>query len=314
MTGKGRIIWPTGTSYDGEFSGNYLHGFGTFTGSDGSVYRGAWRMNAQHGIGRKQYHNSDVYDGCWKEGIREGSGRYVWSNGNYYIGNWKKGKMDGRGVMKWFNGDLFDGFWLNGLRHGSGCYRFADGSYYFGTWTKGLKDGLGTFYPAGSKHSSQRKFNSQKNWDKKNRLAHSSSVNTERSVKPSVKRSLSEKISSSFGRGSGQISQRTTASIEDSVLDDTSVDLSSYDSSSMLFHSSDDDEPQLLGNGTVAYEREYMQGVLIKERIRHISKLPQRNKERCKFHAKEIKTRSCMDVFKGNKSYYLMLNLQLGIR
>lgn len=313
MTGKGQIIWSTGTSYDGEFSGNYLHGFGTFTGVDGSVYKGSWRMNSQHGIGRKEYQNLDVYDGCWKEGIREGGGRYAWSNGNYYIGNWKKGKMDGRGVMKWFNGDLFDGFWLNGVRHGSGCYRFSDGSYYFGTWTRGLKDGLGTFYPARSTPSSQKKSNSERNLEKKKRLSHSSSVNSEKSVKPRVNRSLSEKISSSFDRGSVHMSQRTMSLIEDRVPDD-SVDLSCYDSSPMLFSSSVDDEPELQGDGTVAYEREYMQGVLIKERIRSSSKSSHRNKERCKFNAKEIKRTPCVDIFKGHKSYYLMLNLQLGIR
>lgn len=313
MTGKGKIIWPTGTSYDGEFSGNYLHGFGTCTGVDGSVYKGSWRMNTQHGIGRKEYQNLDDYDGCWKEGIREGSGRYAWSNGNYYIGNWKKGKMDGRGVMKWFNGDLFDGFWLNGVRHGSGCYRFSDGSYYFGTWTKGLKDGLGTFYPARSTPSSQKKSNSERNWEKKKRLSHSSSVNSEKSVKPNVNRSLSEEISSSFGRGSGHMSQRTLSLVEDLAPDD-SVDFSCYDSSPMLFSSSVDDESELQGDGSVAYEREYMQGVLIKERIRSISKLSHKNKERCKFNAKEMKKTPCVDIFKGHKSYYLMLNLQLGIR
>lgn len=311
MTGKGRISWASGATYEGDFSGNYLHGFGTFTGSDGFVYRGVWRMNSQHGIGRKKYQNSDVYDGCWKEGKREGSGRYAWSNGNMYIGSWKNGTMCGRGVMKWLSGDLFDGFWSNGLRHGTGCYRFADGSYYFGTWTKGLKDGLGTFYPAGNKHSAQRKSNADKNGEKKRRLlAHSSSVNSESSVRPHVRRSHSEKMSNTLLRGSSQTSHRTSLLGEDGALDDISVDVSVGSSARY----SDDDQSGLQGNTAVAYEREYMQGVLIKERIRSISGLSLKNKKRYKFHAKEVKSKSCVDIFEGHRSYYLMLNLQLGIR
>ncbi|KAL3538555.1 hypothetical protein ACH5RR_001921 [Cinchona calisaya] len=315
MTGKGRISWPSGTTYKGDFSGNYLHGFGTFTGSDGSLYRGGWRMNSQHGIGRKQYQNSDVYDGCWKEGRREGSGRYAWNNGNMYIGSWKNGKMNGRGVMKWLNGDLFDGFWFNGLRHGTGCYRFVDGSYYFGTWTQSLKDGLGTFYPAGNKHLGPRKSDAEKNGHKKKRqLAHSSSVNSDRSVRPSVKRSLSEKMPNSLLRGSSEVSQRTTSLGEDSALADISADVISNDSSSLLSHHSEDDQSDSQGNSAVSCEREYMQGVLIKERIRSISGLSLKSKQRRKFHAKEVKSKSCVDIFEGHGSYYLMLNLQLGIR
>nr|GMD08878.1 phosphatidylinositol 4-phosphate 5-kinase 8 [Ipomoea batatas] len=317
MTGKGRIIWSSGSTYEGDFSGNYLHGYGTFNGRDGSIYRGSWRMNNQHGIGRKQYHNADVYDGCWREGVREGSGRYAWSNGNLYIGNWQNGKMCGRGGMKWSNGDLFDGFWLNGLRHGSGCYRFADGSYFFGTWAKGLKDGCGTFYPAGSKLSSLDKCKIDKHQDKiKRMLSHSSSVSivsTEESDKPEVKRSLSEKISNSFGRGSGRISHKTASLVSDWIIDD-SREMLPEDASSMLSNNSLDGQSDLLDNSTVAYEREYMQGVLIKERVRTVTRLSLKSKQKRKFHAKEVKRSSCIDFFKGRKSYYLMLNLQLGIR
>ncbi|KAL0422296.1 UNVERIFIED_CONTAM: Phosphatidylinositol 4-phosphate 5-kinase [Sesamum latifolium] len=122
--------------------------------------------------------------------------------------------MSGRGVMKWSNGDLFDGFWSNGLRHGSGFYRFADGSYYFGTWSKGLKDGPGTFYPAGNKHL--RKLNLEGHKDKKKKqLSRNSSYDSEESVIPSVKRTLSDKISSSFRRSSGRFSHKTTSLDED---------------------------------------------------------------------------------------------------
>ncbi|KAK6121175.1 hypothetical protein DH2020_045096 [Rehmannia glutinosa] len=292
MTGKGKIFWPSRVSYEGDFSGGYLHGSGTYIGSDGSIYQGSFKMSSENGIGKKQFPNSDVYEGCWREGVREGSGRYAWSNGNIYIGHWKNGKMSGRGVMKWFNGDLFDGVWSNGLRHGSGFYRFGDGSYYFGIWTKGLKDGPGTFYPAGSKCNLEGQEDKRKKRPPRN-----SSTDLEESLIPNVGRSLS-KITSSFRRGSGRFSLKTT-------LDD---DLGCSNS----VRETHGGETDLLDNGTVAYERQYVQGVLINERIRNISKLSHKTKERLKF-AKEVKRSSCFDFFEGQRSYYLMLSLQLGI-
>ncbi|XP_057808300.1 phosphatidylinositol 4-phosphate 5-kinase 8-like isoform X2 [Salvia miltiorrhiza] len=299
MAGKGKIRWSSEAMYEGDFCGGYLDGFGTFIGSDGSMYRGCWKMNSQHGIGRKQYSNSDIYDGCWREGVREGSGRYAWSNDNIYIGNWKNGRMCGRGLMKWFNGDLFDGFWLNGLRDGSGCYRFSDGSYYFGTWSKGLKDGSGTFYPAGNKHLSKLNLESHK--DK--RLSQLSSDHLDESMIPSVKPSLSDKISSSFRRGSGRFSHKATLITTDSLREMTPHERERSSNGSQT-------EPD---SNTVAYEREYMQGVLMKERVRNISKLSHTSKQRLKF-AKDVEKKSCFNIFQGHRSYFLMLSLQLGIR
>ncbi|PSS02866.1 Phosphatidylinositol 4-phosphate 5-kinase [Actinidia chinensis var. chinensis] len=318
MTGKGQIFLPSGATYEGDFSGGYLHGFGTFTRPDGSNYRGAWKMNAQHGLGRKEYHYSDVYDGLWKEGVQEGRGRYAWSNGNTYIGNWKDGKMCGRGVMKWVNGDLFDGFWLNGFRHGSGCYRFADGSYYFGTWTKGLKDGHGTYYPAGSKHPSLRRLCSCDKYEGKRKglLSHSSSLNSVecRVQSPIVKRSFSEKISiNGLLRGSSLRSHRTTSLDEGWSLGDSTREFSSCDLPCMLTHSSDGGQHEVEDNASVVFEREYMQGVLIKEWIRKSTGLSYKSKHRRKFYTKEMKKRSFVDIFEGHRSCYLMLNLQLGI-
>ncbi|KDP38876.1 hypothetical protein JCGZ_05033 [Jatropha curcas] len=318
MTGKGHIFWPSGANYEGDFSGTYLHGIGAFVGNDGSEYKGAWRMNIQHGLGRKQYSNSDVYDGSWKEGVHEGCGTYSWNSGNTYIGNWKSGKMCGRGVMKWANGDLFDGCWLNGLRHGSGVYRFADGGYYFGTWSKGLKDGKGTFYPAGTKLPSLRRWSTSTGYDDSGRssLSHSSSLNSEQgrdtAARPSVMRSVSEKISiSGMIRNSGRISHRTASLDEHRSAFDSARELISREPSSVISRASDEAEVQV--RNTVVYEREYMQGVLIKERIRNTE--PSRKaKQKNKFHVKEAENMSCVGIFGGHQSYYLMLNLQLGIR
>ncbi|XP_028800956.1 phosphatidylinositol 4-phosphate 5-kinase 7 isoform X2 [Neltuma alba] len=312
MTGKGLIVWPSGAKYEGEFSGNYRHGYGTFTTSSGSVYRGSWRMNAQHGIGRKEYSNSDIYEGLWKEGVHEGSGRYSWSGGNTYIGNWKRGKIDGRGVMRWGNGDIFDGFWSNGLRHGSGVYRFAEGGLYIGTWSRGLKDGKGTFFPAGCKHPSLKKWCSSLSNDDDG-----SNLNSEehRPPKSKVKRSLSEKVSVSGSlRNSHHISHRTSSLDSSWTRHPPPQECICDDYSRRLPLTSDGGHSEDPDKITWVYEREYMQGVLIMEKTRKYSEVSRKNKWQNKFGVQQVKPSSCVDIFGGSRSYYLKLNLQLGIR
>ncbi|KAK8563150.1 hypothetical protein V6N12_011206 [Hibiscus sabdariffa] len=316
MTGKGVLLWPSGEKYNGDISGGYLHGFGTRTSPDGSLYEGQWRMNIQHGVGRKKYSNSDVYEGEWKEGEHEGNGRYFWNNGNKYTGNWRRGKMHGRGVMEWVNGDQYNGCWLNGFRHGSGIYQYADGGYYFGTWTRGLKEGKGVFYPAGSKRPSLKKFCISPGYGTgpKSVLSQCSSLNLEeRAVKkPSVKRSFSEKISvSGVLRSSGRISYKSS---ENSRHSGSSREFVRHNSSGTFSLGSDAGHIEVQENATVVYEREYMQGVMIKERVRDYTELSPKGEKKTKRHPKETENISCVAIFKGKNSYHLMLNLQLGIR
>ncbi|KAF9608426.1 hypothetical protein IFM89_009792 [Coptis chinensis] len=317
MTGVGNFCWTSGATYEGEVSGGYLHGCGTFNGTDGSIYRGAWRINIQHGLGRKQYCNLDIYEGSWKEGVKEGSGRYDWSTEDTYIGNWKAGNMCGRGVMKWANSDMYDGFWLDGLKHGSGFYRFSDGGYYFGTWSRGLKDGQGTFYPAGSKLPSLPNWYSSAGYydDNSNALSHSLSVKSDKSKvrRASIKGSLSEKLSIGLFRSSGRISNRSGSLEKDWSFDDSAKEVPSRESSRTLSFNSEEGGSEARDGSNIVYVREYMQGVLIKEKDRkNAAGLSNKNKWKNKFPGKE--ERPSKNIFKGRGSYFLMLNLQLGIR
>ncbi|VVA93937.1 unnamed protein product [Arabis nemorensis] len=311
ISGKGKLMWSSGAKYEGDFSGGYLHGYGTMTSPDGSVYSGAWRMNVRHGLGRKEYCNSDAYDGSWKEGLQDGSGSYFWTNGNRFIGNWKKGKMSGRGVMSWANGDLFNGFWLNGLRHGSGVYKYADGGFYFGTWSRGLKDGTGVFYPAGSKHPSLKKWYRSFGYDDTGNfvLSHDSSINLDdiRTSK-AVSRTLSEiTTTSGLTRNSGRMSERFLD--ENWSTNDPPRDFMHHGPSSKSVRSVDSGQSD---KNPIVFEREYMQGVLIKERI--MSSIDMSHKARPMDGPKEVTISACVSFLGGKWNYYLMLNLQLGIR
>ncbi|KAK9750215.1 hypothetical protein RND81_02G180500 [Saponaria officinalis] len=332
MTGKGRIIWPSGSRYEGDFSGGYLHGQGSFIATDGSTYEGAWRMNTKHGFGRKKYPNLDSYEGSWKEGLRQGNGTYTWSSGNSYVGTWKSGKMCGRGLLKWANGDIFYGSWLDGLRDGSGFYRFADGGCYCGNWSKGSKDGRGTFYPAGSKHISLKKWCKSAGYHGnvrgeqchskrsigypvsiRNELSQSSSMNVDEHIsqESQTTRTASEKVSrDNLVRSSSQLSSAE----RDWILGDIVRDSSLKDSSCKATSHTVDDLQDKKDESDIALEREYMQGVLIREYVRKFSGKSHKVNSRSKFTSKEVETSSCLMMSNSNQSQYFMYNLQLGIR
>ncbi|WZY97460.1 hypothetical protein YC2023_069789 [Brassica napus] len=296
ISGKGKLIWSSGAKYEGDFSGGYLHGIGTMTSPDQSVYSGAWRMNVRHGLGRKEYCNSDLYDGSWREGSQEGRGSYSWTNGNRYIGSWKKGGMCGRGVMRWGNGDLFDGFWLNGCRHGSGVYKFADGSLYFGTWSRGVKDGKGIFYPAGSKHPSLKKWCRSLEYDDTGKfvLSRSSSIDVD------------ELRSLSLSAVNRSLSMRTSTS----GMSDHPRELTSKSARSLGSGQSEGQDKK----NRVAYEREYMQGVLIRESVVTSSVDRSLKIRPPSTLSKQVSARTFLTFLTGEHNYHLMLNLQLGIR
>ncbi|XP_009148428.1 phosphatidylinositol 4-phosphate 5-kinase 7 isoform X2 [Brassica rapa] len=296
ISGKGKLIWSSGAKYEGDFSGGYLHGIGTMTSPDQSVYSGAWRMNVRHGLGRKEYCNSDLYDGSWREGSQEGRGSYSWTNGNRYIGSWKKGGMCGRGVMRWGNGDLFDGFWLNGCRHGSGVYKFADGSLYFGTWSRGVKDGKGIYYPAGSKHPSLKKWCRSLEYDDTGKfvLSRSSSIDVD------------ELRSLSLSAVNRSLSMRTSTS----GMSDHPRELTSKSARSLGSGQSEGQDKK----NRVAYEREYMQGVLIRESVVTSSVDRSLKIRPPSTLSKQVSARTFLTFLTGEHNYHLMLNLQLGIR
>lgn len=320
MTGKGTVVWSSGARYEGDVSGGYPHGCGTLVGIDGSVYTGFWRMNVRHGVGKKEYANLDIYEGMWKEGVPEGNGSYSWSNGNVYVGKFKGGKMCGRGIMRWVNGDLYSGSWLNGLIHGSGLYRFADGSYYFGSWTKGLKDGKGTYYPVGIKHPSLKKWCSLKiDDDGKSLSSRGSSFALEefRAARSSINRSLSEHVPmDGLSSKSGGVTHRATPSDENSVILDSDREFSHQESSCAcrVTGLTNENKQENRDNNSIVFEREYMQGVLIKEKIRNYAELLHKSEQKKKLHENEVNMRADDDISTSHRSYHLMLNLQLGIR
>jgi 1-phosphatidylinositol-4-phosphate 5-kinase len=213
--------------------------------------------------------SGNKYEGEFFENCCHGNGTQTWTDGSIYFGNWIKNKMDGRGIMKWPNGDAYDGCWSNGLEHGIGVHRFANGGIYVGTWSKGLPDGKGTLYsPYGSKQPSQL--------NKWCTIIRNSRFN----------RSPSEKVS-----GRSKSSRHSSHKI-------SPLDANCRDSSSTLLQTADEGRSDASSMSYKVVEREYAQGVLIRERtLLYLEVTHDKSKRQDEFCVKRVKKSSCIWTF-----------------
>lgn len=167
--GQGKIEWPNGTSYEGEFEnglfsgkGKYqsrsgagfmyegdfklgsMTGQGRYTGRDGSVYVGEFLNDRFHGQGRYEMSTGFVYEGTFRDGLFEGKGKLA-GNGEVYEGQFQKGKYAGAGEMRYADGRKYKGEFANNLFQGKGRLESADGKSYEGDFDKGEFTGKGIY-------------------------------------------------------------------------------------------------------------------------------------------------------------------------
>jgi 1-phosphatidylinositol-4-phosphate 5-kinase len=308
-----------------------MHGVGTYTGNGGTTYKGQWSMNVKHGHGRKTYANGDVYAGFWKQGVQEGFAKYVWANGNEYQGEWRGGSMCGKGVLTWASGDRFDGQWLDGLEHGHGIYTWVDGSCYIGTWSRGLKDGKGVFYPAGSlspgmsllRNTDRAAPRDDSLWT--SHQSHRLGDDGRELRAPQRSRSHSSSSEKFLHVGdlsmTGELSQqgsRRRWSMESPVERAPGLDATTPWTVETIREGVEKTGGRYEPDGVrplppTVVVREYVQGVLMSELVKENVESAGHKKRRTRKASKEIK-RPGETIFKGHRSYDLMLNLQLGIR
>lgn len=240
--------------------------------------------------------HGDVYFGNVKGKLPHGMGSYTWSDGTVYDGYWEDGKMCGRGRISWSSGTSYEGDFSGGYLHGFGTLKTPDGSVYKGSWRLNIQNGVG-----------RKEYSNSDVYDG----CWKDGAHEERNVT----RTYSEKITfSGFFRESGRITSRRIPPDDDYALGDSTREFSASERTEMFSHISDEGGSEVDDDSTVAWEREYMQGVLMKERVKNHSGALSSKSKQSKRITNESKQKSCVDIFEGHKSYCLMLNLQLGIR
>ena len=88
QNGEGRMLFPNGDFFAGQFENGMGHGYGILTCRNGEKYDGDWRNGKIHGRGSCCYPNGDVYHGFFVDNERHGPGVFFLVNGDTYLGDW----------------------------------------------------------------------------------------------------------------------------------------------------------------------------------------------------------------------------------
>mgnify|MGYP003682047699 CR=1 FL=1 len=151
--GKGIFIWTDGDQYEGDWVNGEKYGKGVFTYASGNKYEGDWVDGERDGKGVLTYASGNKYEGDWVDGSKHGRGIFTYKSGNKYEGDWVNDKMMGKGTFTWSDGEQYDGDFNNGKMTGKAVYLYANGNKYEGDWVNGEKEGKGVFiYKSGDKY------------------------------------------------------------------------------------------------------------------------------------------------------------------
>mmetsp|Transcript_5875 Transcript_5875/g.9678 ORF Transcript_5875/g.9678 Transcript_5875/m.9678 type:complete len:232 (+) Transcript_5875:51-746(+) len=103
--GVGKMVYPNGDVYEGEWFENKMQGEGTYTYKKTTdIYSGAWVGNKKHGQGTYEFGvDSSVMTGEWVEG-QITTGKWVLKGAAVYEGSFKLGRPFGEGKFTYESG------------------------------------------------------------------------------------------------------------------------------------------------------------------------------------------------------------------
>ncbi|MDI1243534.1 MAG: hypothetical protein PSX80_16610 [bacterium] len=168
VNGKGKQVYSTGHTYEGDFVNGKREGRGVLLFKSGGVYTGQFVNDLPNGKGKKTSISGDTYEGdfvndkfvgngtyTFKAGhvytgqfvndIANGNGKLRYSNGEIYEGDFVNSKLQGKGKFIYASGDTYEGDFVDGKRVGQGIFTFKNGQVYVGQFSDGLRNGKGKF-------------------------------------------------------------------------------------------------------------------------------------------------------------------------
>ncbi len=137
QNGSGTYRYSATSKYTGQFQNALRHGKGKMIYPDGSVYEGPFNYGKKHGVeGTVTYVNGDKYVGQWYNDFPNGTGKYFFKTKEHYEGSFVNGEFDGLGTMVYADGSYYTGAWKKSKKQGTGTLVGADGVQKSGTWNQ----------------------------------------------------------------------------------------------------------------------------------------------------------------------------------
>lgn len=150
---KGKVVYPNGAIYDGEWMNQKHHGKGTLVDVNGDSHEGMFEDGVPNGFGKRVYafvmidrelvKGKRSYEGYWKDGLYDGTGTYVVGNGETYVGEFQKGLYHGKGRYEYLDTRIYEGEFRRGYRSGFGKMIYPNGDVYEGEWKMDSYEGRG---------------------------------------------------------------------------------------------------------------------------------------------------------------------------
>ena len=144
--GKGKILFPDGGYYEGEFKDDNYHGKGTLLVKE-YKYTGEFEEGKKKGKGKIEYFNPSkkIYEGSFIDDVQCGYGKELSEDGTYYEGFFANGKKDNKGKLILPNGNVYTGEFNDDVIEGNGEFKWSALKYYKGEWKDNCIDGFGVF-------------------------------------------------------------------------------------------------------------------------------------------------------------------------
>ena len=104
--GKGKMVYPDGATYEGEWQNGVINGVATVTdvNVNGSRYTGKMHNDLPNGKGKMVYPNGTTYEGEWQNGALNGVATVTDVYHNTLTGKFTNGTISGYACLKDQNG------------------------------------------------------------------------------------------------------------------------------------------------------------------------------------------------------------------
>ena len=113
--GKGKILFESGDTYEGEFNDNKFNGYGHYIwAKNKNEYKGNYLNGKFHGEGFYKWGENEYYNGEYVNGIKEGEGELSFKDGKKFFVNFTNGKPNGVGIFQDQDGNRCEVEFING--------------------------------------------------------------------------------------------------------------------------------------------------------------------------------------------------------